>query len=264
MALSPRLEFRQSQSLTLTPQLMQSIRLLQLSHLELNSFVEDELLRNPLLEREDGGRDEGNAPEPQHVASEMSAYEDTVTSGDRVKDGSEIAEGYDTAIENVFPDAAPQELGTRQGPDRDGSFEGGDAPDLDQFVASKPRLSDHLEGQAHLVLRTPADRLIAQHLIDGLNEAGYLTADLDAIAQLLGAEIEDVEAVLEALQSCDPPGIFARTVAECLSIQLRERDRFDPMMEKLVANLDMLADHNIPALLKIVGCDREEIGRAYV
>src|SRR5690606_22413168 len=60
-------------------------------------------------------------------------------------------------------------------------------------------------------------------------------------------------------QSCDPPGIFARTVAECLSIQLRERDRFDPMMEKLVANLDMLADHNIPALLKVVGCDREDL-----
>jgi RNA polymerase sigma-54 factor len=76
---------------------------------------------------------------------------------------------------------------------------------------------------------------------------------------LLGAEIEDVEAVLDALQSCDPPGIFARTVAECLSIQLRERDRFDPMMEKLVANLDMLADHNIPALLKVVGCDREDL-----
>ena len=260
MALSPRLEFRQSQSLTLTPQLMQSIRLLQLSHLELNSFVEEELLRNPLLERDDGGSDEGDGPEPQHVPTEMSAYEDTVTSGDRVKDGSEIAEGYDTAIENVFPDAAPQDLGTvRQGPDRDGSFEGGEAPDLDQFVAAKPRLSDHLEAQAQFVLRTPADRLIAQHLIDGLNEAGYLTVELDSIAQLLGAEIEDVEAVLQALQSCDPPGIFARSVAECLSIQLRERDRFDPMMEKRVANLDMLADHNIPALLKVVGCDREDL-----
>lgn len=261
MALSPRLEFRQSQSLTLTPQLMQSIRLLQLSHLELNAFVEDELLRNPLLERDDSAGAEDVAPaEPEHVPGELNAYEDTVASGDRVKDGSEIAEGYDTALENVFPDSAPQDLGTvRQGPDRDGSFEGGEAPDLDQFVAAKPKLSDHLEAQAQFVLRTPADRLIAQHLIDGLNEAGYLTVEPEAVAELLGAEIEDVTAVLEALQSCDPPGIFARSVAECLAIQLRERDRLDPMMQRLLDNLDLLADHNIPAILKIVGCDREDL-----
>src|SRR5690606_24933731 len=125
MALSPRLEFRQSQSLTLTPQLMQSIRLLQLSHLELNAFVDAELLRNPLLEREEGGSEDAVAEEPQHVPTEMSAYEDTVTSGERTKDAAEIAEGYDTAVENVFPDAAPQDLGHVSGPDRNGSFEGG-------------------------------------------------------------------------------------------------------------------------------------------
>jgi RNA polymerase sigma-54 factor len=110
-----------------------------------------------------------------------------------------------------------------------------------------------------MLLRTPADRLIAQHLIDGLNEAGYLVVELDAIADLLGAELADVEAVLGVLQTCDPAGIFARNVAECLAIQLRERDRFDPIMQKLIANLDLLADHNLPALLKAVGCDREDL-----
>ncbi|WP_407924836.1 RNA polymerase factor sigma-54 [Devosia aurantiaca] len=220
MALSPRLEFRQSQTLTLTPQLMQSIRLLQLSHLELSAFVDDELLRNPLLEREDGGTDE--APEPAEPRVEMSAYEDTVASSDRIKDADQIAEGYDTAVENVFPDSAPSDLGSSAaGPDRNGSFDGGDAPDLDQFIATRPRLSDHLEAQAHMLLRTQADRLIAQHLIDGLNEAGYLAIELEQVAVLLGAEIEDVEAVLAVLQTCDPVGIFARTVAECLSMQLR-------------------------------------------
>src|SRR5690606_31005875 len=163
------------------------------------------------------------------VPTEMSAYEDTVTSGERTKDAAEIAEGYDTAVENVFPDAAPQDLGHVSGPDRNGSFEGGEAPDLDQFVASRPRLSDHLEAQAQMLLRTPADRLIAQHLIDGLNEAGYLVVEPDAVAELLGAELADVEAVLGVLQTCDPAGIFARNVAECLAIQLRERDRFDPI-----------------------------------
>jgi RNA polymerase sigma-54 factor len=259
MALSPRLEFRQSQSLTLTPQLMQSIRLLQLSHLELNDFVDAELMRNPLLEREEGGSDDAAAEEPQHVPVEMSAYEDTVASGERTKDAAEIAEGYDTAVENVFPDAGPNDQVQSSGPDRNGSFEGGEGADLDQYVASRPRLSDHLEAQAHMLLRTPADRLIAQHLIDGLNEAGYLAVEPEAIAELLGAELADVEAVLEVLQTCDPVGIFARTVGECLSIQLRERDRLDPMMQALIANLHLLAEHNMPALLKAVGCDREDL-----
>ncbi len=260
MALSPRLEFRQSQSLTLTPQLMQSIRLLQLSHLELNTFVDDELLRNPILEREEGGGDDAEPAEIVERQTEMSAYEDTFTSGERTKDAGEIAEGYDTAVENVFPDAIPQDIGQTSGPDRNGSFEGGEAPDLDQYVASRPRLSDHLEAQSDLLLRTAADRLIARHLIDGLNEAGYLSIELASVAELLGAEIEDVEAVLSVLQTCDPLGIFARTVAECLSIQLRERDRLDPMMQKLIDNLDLLTEHNVPALLKAVGCDREDLG----
>jgi len=259
MALSPRLEFRQAQSLTLTPQLMQSIKLLQLSHLELNDFIDAELMRNPLLEREDGGSDEPAPDEPQHVPAEMSAYEDTVTSGERTKDAGEIAEGYDTAVENVFPDVTPSESGTSAGPDRNGSFEGGEAPDLDQYVASRPRLSDHLEAQAQMLLRTPADRLIGQHLIDGLNEAGYLAVELDSIAELLGAELGDIEAVLGALQGCDPLGVFARTVPECLAMQLRERDRLDPIMQRLLDNLDLVAGHNIPALLKAVGCDREDL-----
>ncbi len=257
MALSPRLEFRQSQSLTLTPQLMQSIRLLQLSHLELNDFVDTELLRNPILEREEGGDDAEPAEAPEK-RTEMSAYEDTVTQGDRIKDADQIAEGYDTSVDNVFPDAA-QDVGRMAGPDRNGSFEGREAPDLDQYVASRPRLSDHLEAQANMVLRTAADRLIARHLIDGINEAGYLVVELDAIADLLGAELADVEAVLEALQGCDPAGIFARNVAECLSIQLHERDRLDPIMQKLIDNLPLLAEHNMAALLKAVGCDREDL-----
>lgn len=260
MALSPRLEFRQAQSLTLTPQLMQSIKLLQLSHLELNDFVDTELLRNPLLEREEGG--EGTDAEPAEAPEarvELSAYEDTVSQGERIKDAGQIAEGYDTAVENVFPDSAPHDIGAASGPDRNGSFEGGEAPDLDQFVAARPRLSDHLEAQAQMLLRTPADRLIGQHLIDGLNEAGYLTVELEAVADLLGAELGDIEAVLGALQTCDPVGVFARSVAECLALQLRERDRLDPMMQRLLDNLGLVAEHNMTALMKAVGCDREDL-----
>ena len=164
MALSPRLEFRQAQSLTLTPQLMQSIRLLQLSHLELNSFVEEELLRNPLLEREDGAA-AGDAEPPEAVerSTEISAYEDTVDRGVRIQDANSIADGYDTAVENVFPDQSAQDqLNPASRLDRNGASEAGEAPDIDQFVASRPVLSEHLEGQSNFILRTPADRLIAR------------------------------------------------------------------------------------------------------
>src|SRR5215216_6378275 len=109
MALAPRLEVRQSQSLTLTPQLMQSIRLLQLSHLELNAFVEAELLRNPLLEREDGAEPGDADIEPPELPLELSAYEDTVDHADRIQSADSIANSYDTEVENVFPEQASQE-----------------------------------------------------------------------------------------------------------------------------------------------------------
>jgi RNA polymerase sigma-54 factor len=259
MALSPRLEFRQAQSLTLTPQLMQSIRLLQLSHLELNDFVDAELLRNPLLEREDGGEPGDAEPaEPAERSTEISAYEDTVDRGERIQDAESIADGYDTAVENVFPDQSVQDQsGSTARLERSGEV--GEAADIDQYVASRPLLSEHLEGQANMLLRTAADRLIARHLIDGLNDAGYLTTDLAALAEQLGAELGDIEAVLEALQGCDPVGVFARSVPECLAIQLRERDRLDPMMMALLDNIGMLAEHNMAGLMKAVGCDREDL-----
>jgi RNA polymerase sigma-54 factor len=261
MALSPRLEFRQAQSLTLTPQLMQSIRLLQLSHLELNDFVDAELLRNPLLEREDGS-EPGDA-EPAEIverSTEISAYEDTVDRGERIQSADSIADGYDTAVENVFPDQGAQDqLNPASRLDRDGAGASGEAPDIDQFVASRPPLSEHLEAQTNFILKTQADRLIARHLIDNLNEAGYLTVPLEAIADQLGAELGDVEAVLQAVQGCDPVGVFARDVAECLALQLAERDRLDPMMQRLLEHLPLLAEHNMAGLMKAVGADREDI-----
>lgn len=259
MALSPRLEFRQAQSLTLTPQLMQSIRLLQLSHLELNDFVDTELLRNPLLEREDGTEPGEPEPEPER-STEISAYEDTVDRGERIQDADSIADGYDTAVENVFPDQGAQDqLNPQTRLDRNGVSEAGEAPDIDQFVAARPLLGDHLLAQANMLLRNQADRLIARHLIDGLNEAGYLALELPALAEQLGAETGDIEAVLEALQGCDPVGVFARTVPECLAIQLRDRDRLDPMMARLLEHIGLLAEHDLAGLMRAVGCDREDL-----
>jgi RNA polymerase sigma-54 factor len=163
-------------------------------------------------------------------------------------------------VENIFPDAGSEERPNPQSRlDRDGARAGGETPDLDQFAAARPRLAEHLENQANMLLRLPSDRLIARHLIDGLDEAGYLTLDLAALAEQLGAEAEDIEAVLLALQGCDPPGVFARSVPECLAIQLRERDRLDPIMARLLEHIGLLASHDLAGLMRAVGCDREDL-----
>ncbi len=260
MALTPRLEVRQSQSLTLTPQLMQSIRLLQLSHLELNAFVEAELLRNPLLEREDGVEptETETADLPERPA-ELNAADDTVDFGDRIQSADSIANGYDTEVENVFPEQTPDRQSDSLNWSERGGSGDGEGSDIDQFVASRPTLSDHLAAQAGMILVDPAERLIGQFLIDSLNEAGYLATELEPVAEQLGAPLELVESVLQRLQGCDPVGVFARNVRECLALQLREKDRLDPMMLRLLDNLELIAGHDIVALMRAVGADREDL-----
>ncbi len=111
-----------------------------------------------------------------------------------------------------------------------------------------------------MVLKDPAERLIGQYLVDMVDEAGYLTgADLGAIAEKLGAPLEQVERVLASLQTLDPPGVFARSLAECLSLQLKEQNRFDPIVSKFLEHLHLLASHNFVALRKAVGVEMDEL-----
>jgi RNA polymerase sigma-54 factor len=259
MALSTALHLRQSQSLVLTPQLMQSIRLLQLSHVELDAFVEAELLANPLLEREEGDPDA--IAEAAEVVPEA-PFEDTVTHADRVQTADAIAGGYDTDVENVFPEQGREDrLMPGESPRGMAGGAGAAKPgaDLDQYVAARPSLSDHLWAQAGLMVSDHRERLIARALIDSLEESGYLGVPLAALAAQLGASEAAIEAVLEKLQGCDPVGVFARNVAECLAIQLRDRDRLDPMMARLLDNLDLVAGHEMAALMRAVGADREDL-----
>jgi RNA polymerase sigma-54 factor len=260
MALTPRLEVRQSQSLTLTPQLMQSIRLLQLSHLELNAFVEAELERNPLLER-----DEANENEPL-VAPEAEAVfdnsRDVYDQGEAIGTASSIADQYDTDVTNIFPEQTGQDSvtqtlgGYREGPSMVGA---GETPDFDSFVAAETSLADHVRAQALLLVDTPAERLIAHYLADNLSDAGYLMVDCAAAAEQLGAEEALIEEVLGKLRGCDPAGVFARDLRECLEIQLTEKDRLDPMMARLLDHLDLVAQHDMAALGRAVGADREDL-----
>lgn len=263
MALSPRLEVKQGLGLTLTPQLMQSIKLLQLSHLELNAFVDAELLRNPLLEREDGSEAGGDgldepAEQPERPA-ELTASEDTLDFSDRIQSADSIANGFDTEVENVFPEQVALDRLNDLPQWNDGGGSGEETPDLDQFVAARPSLADHLAAQVALLLDDPGERLIANFLIDGLNEAGYLAVELGAIAEQLGAPLATVESVLEKVQGVEPVGLFARDVRECLALQLREKNRLDPMMARLLDHLHLITEHDMAGLARAVGCDREDL-----
>jgi RNA polymerase sigma-54 factor len=131
--------------------------------------------------------------------------------------------------------------------------------DLEDFVADQISLRNHLAAQLPLAVVKPTERLIGQHLIDLVDEAGYIPDDLESLAQRLGAPIELVESVLERLQMLDPPGVFARSLAECLALQLKDQNRYDPLMAALLANLHPLANRNVSALKKAVGTDMDEL-----
>src|SRR5579875_3025180 len=266
MALSQRLELRQGQALVMTPQLLQAIKLLQLSNLELAAYVEGELERNPLLER--AGEEEASeaAAEPADPSARAEQFEDnwTVASqGDRrgATDGSLGAE-----LENVFPDDGPVKPSPAELPTEPlysqwhaGANADDDVHNLEAYVSAETTLAHHLATQMALTISDPARRMIGQYLIDLVDEAGYLTGDLRAVADKLGAPLEDVEAVLAVLQTFDPPGVCARNLTECLSIQLKERDRFDPAMRALVENLDLLAKRDLAALRRRCNVSEEDL-----
>jgi RNA polymerase sigma-54 factor len=251
---------------------MQAIKLLQLSSLDLAAYVEEELERNPLLERAgeneapgeaaEGARQEEDQPSGGE-GSEETTFEpigdDLETSRDAVEDR------LGTRLDNVFPeDSDHASPGLRSddaiaahsewasvgaGRSADGDY------NLEAFVTAEKTLADHLAEQLTLAIADPAQRMVGQHLIDLVDESGYMTGDLLAVAEKLGAPLADIEAVLGVLQGFDPPGVCARNLTECLAIQLRELDRFDPAMAALVEHLELLAKRDFPALRKLCGVD---------
>lgn len=269
MALSHRLEFRQTQALVMTPQLMQAIKLLQLSSLDLAAYVEAELEKNPLLERSSEDEPAPNATENETPAA---AEGDEISASDWSRDELETSRDsmeahLGTELENVFPDEGGEKSAAPEAPQpaySEWSGVGAAASDdsaynLEAFVSAEVTLADHLAEQMALAITDPAQRMIGQYLIDMVDEAGYLTGDLDTVAAKLGASHADVEAVLAILQTLDPPGVCARNLTECLAIQLRDRDRYDPAMQTLVERLDLLAKRDLPTLRRLCGVNEEDL-----
>ena len=266
MALTQRLQIRQSQALVMTPQLLQAIKLLQLSNLDLVAYVEGELERNPLLDRSADDEATGE-PETAQTADSPSADGETWNAGESEPTGEAIEDRLDTRLEDVFPDdAEPIRPRAAEGPAGYSEWAGvgpGGRDDgdynLEAFISAETTLADWLREQLTLAVADPVRRMIGQYLIDLVDEAGYLSGDLTAAAEKLGTSVKEVEAVLGILQSLDPPGVCARDLAECLALQLKELDRFDPAMQALISRLDLLAKRDFAALKKICGVGDDDL-----
>jgi RNA polymerase sigma-54 factor len=252
MSLAPRLDLRQSQSLVMTPQLQQAIRLLALSNLEVESFIAEEIEKNPLLE---AAPDEAPAEPPAGEAVERDAADELIGEGEAALD-------IDPADENLFQDSASDRAGLDGSLGLDGigggGGEGGEGPDFDSFAGGSVSLHEHLLAQAGERL-SGTDLVIARAIIEQIEETGYFCVSLLDTAQRLGVPLADAERVLAIVQTFDPAGVGARSLSECLALQAKEADRYDPAMARLIANLDYLAKGNLAALRRICGVDEEDL-----
>lgn len=281
MALTTKLMMRQGQSLVMTPQLLQAIKLLQFSNLELANFVQEELERNPLLERAEEMRSDeapelptGGDFEPDSaLASQFNEGAEADWSSDSfATDRASLESSLGTELVNSFDEdrvASPEVRGeglteaglssaSWSGASGSGT-EAGEATNLEAYLAAKLSLKDHLLEQLPLAVADPGARLIGHAIIDGIDESGYLTDTVEDIADRLGAPVAKVNRVLAAIQTMDPSGVGARNLAECLSIQLRDKDRFDPAMSALIAHLDLVARRDVAGLKRVCGVDEDDV-----
>jgi RNA polymerase sigma-54 factor len=257
MALTQRLQIRQSQALVMTPQLMQAIKLLQLSNLDLAAYVEAELERNPLLDR--GAETESGAANASSEATDPAA-QGSASPADL--DAEETRE--DPVDDGSLDDSAPARPRLADMPAGYSQWAATANPhhddyNLESFVSAEPSLADWLREQVTLAITDPIQRMIGHYLVDLVDESGYILGDLAAAAEKLGTGLAEVEAVLAILQTFEPAGICARDLAECLAIQLKDRNRYDPAMAALIGRLDLVARRDYGGLKKICGVSDEDL-----
>ena len=243
MGLGPGLQLRQSQSLVMTQQLQQAIKLLALSNLEVEAVIAEELARNPLLEMRSG---EGG--------DTVIVREDRET-GDEAPDpqgADELASRGEEALDTDWQDSALE---------TDSSYEVGGGSDegfdFDRVAAHDSSLCEHLIAQLHGA--GGVEGRVAHAIVHELEETGYLSTSLADIAEALEVTRKDAEAGLALVQALDPPGIGARSLSECLALQAKAADRYDPAMARLIDNLELLAKGQMAALKRICGVDDEDL-----
>lgn len=246
MTLAPRLDLRQSQQLVMTPQLQMAIRLLALSNLEIETFIAESLDANPLLEMsESPGADQ--APEAE---STEPALPDA---------GHSLAEG--DAPLDVDPDLLDRDSGSGAmlefaGTGSTAAADGDTVPD--ERPAPAVSLAEYLMAQIGPASQDESQASVARLLVGLLDEAGYLPVTLREVAIETGLPLDRIEHGLRLLHSLDPTGVGARDLAECLALQAKEADRYDPCMARLIDNLDLLARGNVKQLKRICQVDDED------
>lgn len=266
MALGPRLDLRQTQSLKMTPQLQQAIKLLALSNLELEAFIGDALDANPLLDMgETGGGEAGqggevaDGPTPDTSAPEGGTPEGSEATADQL-----MREGHGEADAplDIDPDALDRDRDTGDSFALDGGHSvtgsGEEGPGIDERGAGELTLAQHLEAQVGSATSDQQTAFLVIHLIGMLDEAGYLTASLREVSGEMNVPLAEVEAALQVLQSLDPTGVGARNLSECLALQAIEADRYDPCMARLIDNLELLAKGAFAQLKRMCGVDDED------
>ena len=250
MALGPRLDLRQSQALVMTPQLQQAIKLLALSNLEIEAFIGEALETNPLLEA--GEMRAERAATPEEVREEAP---DDPTADQLIERGH----GESDAPLDIDPDALDRDRDTSDWSAQPASGAADDdLPDISERADDEPTLAEHLEAQVGAAAPDVATEFVARYLIGLLDEAGYLPVPLREVAGDLGIPLAEAEQALTVVQSLDPTGVGARTLSECLALQAREADRYDPCMERLIANLDLVARGEFARLKRMCDVDDED------
>jgi len=266
MALGPRLDLRQSQSLVMTPQLQQAIKLLALSNLEIETFIGEALESNPLLEAGEMSR-EAAAPDDDRQGATDKPREEATADALMAEGRGEQDRPLDIAAETLDRDRDTgdgergENLAENWAENWGGAASaamGGQGPSIDERGAGSISLADFLYEQVGLASNDAAQEALARYLIGQIDEAGYLTMPLRDVALELDVPIADVEDALKIVHSLDPTGVGARDLAECLAIQAKEMDRFDPCMERLIENLDLIAKGSFAQLRRICSVDEED------
>ncbi|MDP9422013.1 MAG: RNA polymerase factor sigma-54 [Pseudomonadota bacterium] len=251
MGLGPRIDLRVSQQLVMSQQLQQAIKLLALSNLEIEAVIAEELAKNPLLEARPG---EGAAGEGVIVREDREYGEEAAdpTGSDELI-GSKLGT-EDSPVDMDWREAA---LETDSFADVGGGGGSDEAFDFDRLEGGETGLAEHLLAQ----LRGSGGTVgrLAEAIVHELQETGYLETPLRLIAEECHARLDEAEQALAIVQSLDPPGVAARSLEECIALQARAADRYDPAMARLIANLDLLAKGRMADLRRICGVDEEDL-----
>ncbi|MXP26952.1 RNA polymerase factor sigma-54 [Altererythrobacter indicus] len=250
MSLSPRLDLRQSQSLVMTPQLQQAIKLLALSNLEIEAFIGDALDNNPLLESGDL-----QSEVLDNVHNDGESAPDTPSSDELILQGKGEA---DSPLD-IDPTALDHDKDTGDWSAQLNGSGSGEAFDIEQRSAEEETLFQHLTAQLLLVTSDPQIAFVARALIGQIDDAGYLHTPLSETALELGITVEVAEEALALIQSLDPTGVGARSLGECIALQARDADRYDPCMARLLDNLDLVAKGNFAQVKRLCGVDDEDL-----